>query len=235
MIEKIKPLLEIQNLDMQILEIQNNFKELPEKIFSLNNKIKSEENKIENLSQKVIELESISTNLQNDITDIEDKVKANTEKVMRVKTKEELEALEKETGDLKRRKIEIEDNQIKAMEEMETCKKDSDANNTSFEEEILPMKSEISELEKVLNESKEEVGLLDDERSKLIKEVDKDFLKIYERLSSNNKPPIIAETSGEVCGHCNMKIPPQVYIKVLQGKEIVLAPCCKKIIIPKIA
>ena len=60
MIEKIKPLLEIQNLDMQILEIQNNFRELPEKIFSLNNRIKSEENKIENLSQKVIELESIS-------------------------------------------------------------------------------------------------------------------------------------------------------------------------------
>ena len=162
-------------------------------------------------------------------------VETGSEKVMRVKTKEELEALEKETGDLKRRKIEIEDNQIKAMEEMETCKKDSDASNTSFEEEILPMKSEISELEKMLNESKEEVGLLDDERSKLIKEVDKDFLKIYERLSSNNKPPIIAETSGEVCGHCNMKIPPQVYIKVLQGKEIVLAPCCKKIIIPKIA
>ena len=52
MIEKIKPLLEIQNLDMQILEIQNNFKELPEKIFSLNNRIKSEENKIENLSAK---------------------------------------------------------------------------------------------------------------------------------------------------------------------------------------
>ena len=54
MIEKIKPLLEIQNLDMQILEIQNNFRELPEKIFSLNNRIKSEETKIENFFIKLI-------------------------------------------------------------------------------------------------------------------------------------------------------------------------------------
>ncbi|MBT3795814.1 hypothetical protein HOG00_05050 [bacterium] len=234
MIEKIKPLLVIQNLDIEILKIQNNFRELPNKIFSLNNRINSEETKIKNLSQKISELESISTNLQDDIADIEDKVRANAEKVMRVKTKEELEALEKETGDLKRRKIEIEDNQIKAMEEIESCKKDSEVRNANFQEEILPMKDEISELEKELNDSKEEVGLLDDERAKLIKEVDKDFLKIYERLSSNNNPPIIAETRGEVCGHCNMKIPPQVYIKVLQSKEIVLTPCCKKILIPKI-
>ena len=87
---------------------------------------------------------------------------------------------------------------------------------------------------KSLNKSKKEIESLNIERAKFLDLTDSNFLKVYERLSSNNKPPIISETTGEVCGHCNMKIPPQTYIKVLQAKEIVLAPCCKKILIPKI-
>jgi len=232
MIEKIKALLDIQNIDIEISKISNEFKEMPEKISFINNRIQTEENKMQNLSLKVAELEGMSKDFQNNVADIEEKVKLIEDKLFSINSAKEFEALQKETGDLKRKKIEIEDNQLKTMEEIERYKKDSDQTKTKFEEEVLPMKDEIGGLEESLSMSKEEIDVLNKKRLDLSKEADKDFLKIYERLITNNNPPIISETKGEVCGHCNMKIPPQVYIKVLQEEELVLAPCCKKILIP---
>jgi len=234
MIDKIKPLLEIQNIDIRISTIENEFKEIPDEISSINYKIKSEETKIENLTEKISALESLSKNFQIDISDIEEKVKQIEEKLFSIKSAKEFEALQKETGDLKRKKLEIEDNQLKTMEEIESFNKDFETTKSNFELEVLPSKDKIDELEMALNKSKEEIEILNKQRIELSNEADTEFLKIYNRLSTNNNPPIISETTGEVCGHCNMKIPPQIYIKVLQGKEIVLAPCCKKILIPKI-
>lgn len=234
MIDKIKPLLEIQNIDIRISSIEDGFKEIPSEILSINQKIKSEENKIENLSSKIKELEMLSKELQLNISEIEEKVKIIEEKLFSINSAKEFEALQKETGDLKRKKIEIEDEQLKTMEEIETYNKNYETTKSNFDEEILPTKDKIRDLEETLNKSKKEIESLNIERAKFLDLTDSNFLKVYERLSSNNKPPIISETTGEVCGHCNMKIPPQTYIKVLQAKEIVLAPCCKKILIPKI-
>ena len=68
----------------------------------------------------------------------------------------------------------------------------------NFESEILPMKGQIEELELELDESKTEVESLSNQRLDLAKNADKDFLKIYERLCSSNKPPIISETNSDL-------------------------------------
>ena len=41
MIEKIKALLDIQNIDVEISKISNEFKEMPEKISFINNRIET--------------------------------------------------------------------------------------------------------------------------------------------------------------------------------------------------
>ena len=124
MIEKIKPLLEIQKLDIQISEIENSYKKLPEKISDINQIINIEEKKIESLNQKVSELELASKGYEKDVLEIEEKVKLIEEKLFSISSTKEFEALQKETGDLKRKKIEIEDSLIKVMEEIETNKED---------------------------------------------------------------------------------------------------------------
>ena len=147
MIEKIKPLLEIQKLDIQISEIENSYKKLPEKISDINQIINIEEKKIENLNQEVSELELASKGYEKNVLEIEEKVKLIEEKLFSINSTKEFEALQKETGDLKRKKIEIEDSLIKVMEEIETKKEYSNKTQENFESEILPMKGQIEELE----------------------------------------------------------------------------------------
>ena len=183
MIEKIKPLLEIQKLDIQISEIEYSYKKLPEKISDIIQIIKIEDLKIENLNLVVSELELASKGYEKNVLEIEEKVKLIEEKLFSINSTKEFEALQKETGDLKRKKIEIEDSLIKVMEEIETKKEDSKKTQENFESEILPMKGQIEELELELDESKTEVESLSNQRLDLAKNADKDFLKIYERLS----------------------------------------------------
>ena len=70
MIEKIKPLLEIQKLDIQISEIENSYKKLPEKISDINQIINIEEKKIQNLNQEVSELELASKGYEKNVLEI---------------------------------------------------------------------------------------------------------------------------------------------------------------------
>ena len=232
--DEIKSLLDLQKLDTQIADIQATVKEVPGKILSLNTKIKDDEAKIDNLDSKIEDLNKEISSFQNQTMDINEKIKTLEDKLFSISSSKEFEALQKETGDLKRKKIEVEDYELKIMEQVESSTKDLELLRSRFDEELSPLKDEIKELESVLQKSESEMETVGNTRSEMVKSIDDEILKIYTRLLTYS-PPVVAEAKGEVCGHCYMKIPPQTYIKVLQENEIILCPCSKKILTPEIS
>ena len=234
MIERIKPFLEIQNLDLEISDIKAKFRKLPDEISFRMNTVEAAEKKISNMSEKNIELTNTLKDAEEMIDEINTKIKDIEDKLFSINSTKEFEALQKETGDLKRKKLESEDLQLKTMEEIDYYKKELESLELNFENELGPLKDEVENLKLELSNSEDEIHSLEKKRNEMSNNADEEILKIYNRLLSNNTPPIISEIESEICGHCNMRIPPQTFIKVLQASEIVLAPCCKKIIIPKI-
>jgi predicted nucleic acid-binding Zn-ribbon protein len=210
------------------------FRKLPDEISFRVNKVEAAEKKISNMSEKNIELTNTLKDAEEMIDEINTKIKDIEDKLFSINSTKEFEALQKETGDLKRKKLESEDLQLKTMEEIDYYKKEVESLELNFENELGPLKDEVENLKLELSNSEEEIHSLEKKRNEMSNNADEEILKIYNRLLSNNTPPIISEIESEICGHCNMRIPPQTFIKVLQASEIVLAPCCKKIIIPKI-
>ncbi|MBT88946.1 MAG: hypothetical protein CMN79_00430 [Spirochaetales bacterium] len=232
--DEIKSLLDLQKLDTQIADIQATVKEVPGRILSLTTKIKNDEAKIDNLDNKITDLNKEINSLQNQTMDIDEKIKTLEDKLFSISSSKEFEALQKETGDLKRTKIEVEDSELKIMEQIESSTKNLESLQSRFDEELSPLKDEIKELESMLQKSELEIEVVENTRSKMVKSIDDEILKIYTRLLAYN-PPVVVEAKEGICGHCYMKIPPQTYIKVLQENEIILCPCCsKKILTPEI-
>ena len=228
--KKINEFLDLQKIDLNIAEFEKTFETVPSKLNELRNKIDFEERKIINLKEK-IESQKLELNELNlEVESANEKIKALEDKLFSINSTKEFEALQKETGDLKRLKLGIEDDQIKLMENLENSQKNLDENETKFDEEIEPLRQEIDELQKNLDECNLEKDKLLNERGEKTKELDKDLLKTYENLL-RNKPPVIIPIIGESCGSCFIKIPPQTHIKVLQEEEIVLCPFCNKILI----
>jgi|SRR6056300_225065 len=228
--KKINEFLELQKIDIDIAEFEKTFETVPTKLNELRNKIDLEERKMVNLKEKIESQNLELKELNLEVESANQKIEALEEKLFSINSTKEFEALQKETGDLKRLKLGIEDNQIKLMENLENSQKSLNENEAKFNEEIEPLRQEIDELQKNLDDCNLKKNKLLNEREGKTKELDKDLLKTYENLLKN-KPPVIVPIIGESCGSCFIKIPPQTRIKVLQEEETILCPFCNKILI----
>ena len=230
--EKITQFLELQKIDIEIADFEKTFENLPKEIQELEFKIQSEIKKIDNLKEKINTYEQDMKNHNSEIEVIDNKISDQEEKLFSISSTREFEALQKETGDLKRLKIEKEDLQIKTMESLDEAKKSLSEMEEVFKNDIEPLKTQINSLEAELKECNEKREVLKISRKSKTKELDKEFLTQYESLLED-KPPVIVPAIGETCGECFLTIPPQTYIKVLQKNEIVNCPHCRKILIPQ--
>ena len=230
--DKINQFLKLQEIDTEIAEFEKSFEDLPKEISSLEKKIDFENIKISNLKEKINELEKEMKNYNNEIDSIDNKISEQEEKLFSINSTKEFEALQKETGDLKRLKLEIEDSQIKTMESADSSKKALAEMEEFFTNDIEPLKNQIETLKSKLKEYTDKKSKLSIERDSKTKSLDQDFLTKYESLMVDN-PPVIVPAIGETCSFCCLTIPPHTYIKVLQKTEIINCPHCRKILIPE--
>ena len=173
--DKINQFLKLQEIDIEIAEFEKSFEDLPKEISSLEKKIDFENIKISNLKEKINELEKEMKNYNNEIDSIDNKISEQEEKLFSINSTKEFEALQKETGDLKRLKLEIEDSQIKTMESADSSKKALAEMEEFFTNDIEPLKNQIETLKSKLKEYTDKKSKLSIERDSKTKSLDQDF------------------------------------------------------------
>ena len=130
--KKINEFLELQKIDIDIAEFEKTFETVPTKLNELRNKIDLEERKMVNLKEKIESQNLELKELNLEVESANQKIEALEEKLFSINSTKEFEALQKETGDLKRLKLGIEDNQIKLMENLENSQKSLNENEAKF-------------------------------------------------------------------------------------------------------
>ena len=140
---KLLEFLKLQKIDIDISDFKKTFENIPKEIDVLEDKISTEEIKINNLKDKISVLEKELDDYNSQIETINTKIKNQEDKLFTINSNKEFEALQKETGDLKRLKIEIEDKQLKTMENLELSKENLNNFTSQFQTDIEPLKEEI--------------------------------------------------------------------------------------------
>ena len=67
-------------------------------------------------------------------------------------------------------------------------------------------------------------------RQSKIKTLDQTFLRRYQRIRKRFKNAVVAAKNGTCLG-CNVNVPPQVYIDLLKGHEMMSCPNCQRIMV----
>lgn len=62
------------------------------------------------------------------------------------------------------------------------------------------------------------------------KEIDELFLRRYQRIRRRFNDAVVPAEKG-TCRGCNVKVPPQVYIDLLKGQELMNCPNCQRIMV----
>ena len=227
--ESIRPLLEIQELDIKMIRLMRLQKQRQrelEQIESLKAELK------EQLDSKQLEVQTINeevSSLEKRIVVLNEKLKSLESKQSSVKKVDEFNALTQEMTSLERESISIEqqisnlvDKRVleeEIREKINHSLKTSDTNSQQLENEIKVSIEKINE---------EGLALLKD-RDEIVKAVDPELLKIYERLLRNKKDRVVVPIENRTCSGCHIALTAQHENLVRKGSNLVFCEHCSRI------
>ena len=229
MLGVLKPILEIQELDIQMIrlmrlkrqrnlelqqirslrnDLDEQYREKEAEIASLNEQISLFEQKIEDFIAKIKKLEQHQ---------------ATVKKVDEFNTlTQEMTAIEREKISLEQNVSNLVDKRVSEEEILEKIKESlesSEANSLKLEEEIQTSLHAINK----------EGRSLQEKRTHLIGQADENILKIYEKLLYNKKDRVVVPLENRVCSGCHISLTPQHENLVRRGENLIFCEHCSRI------
>jgi predicted nucleic acid-binding Zn-ribbon protein len=229
MLEDLKEIIDIQELDMKMLRLirvkkerQKELQQIDELRKELHQQTAIKETEIEELGKNIQTLEQ-------KIQEVVAKIKKLESQQANIKKADEFNALTQEMTQAERERIALEqkvsdlvDKRV-AEEEMLTKIKDS---LKGSEENSLNLEKEIEASIKVINE---EGSGLKERRDAMAVKANADTLQIYERLLRNKKDRVVVPIENRTCSGCHIVLTAQHENLVRKGENLVFCEHCSRI------
>lgn len=227
--ERLKVILDIQELDMKMIRLirlrKDREKELKH-IASLRSDLKTQ------LKEKEVDISNLGIEIaakEGEIQEIKDKTEKLEEKQSSVKKVDEFNALTQEITNLEREKSQAEQKtsdlidrktlEEEILEKIKDSLKDSEESSKSLEQEIL------SSIQSINVEGRE----LKEKRDLLAENVDKEIYFVYERLLKNKKDRVIVPIENRTCSGCHIALTAQHENLVRRGERLIFCEHCSRI------
>lgn len=116
------------------------------------------------------------------------------------------------------------------IEEIDSIKEQIADNNQDLESKQQEMDAEEKEIAAKISALEKKIKSGEKGRQAKADEVDPVFLRRYQRIRRRFKDAVVAAENGTCLG-CNVNVPPQVYIDLLKGRQLINCPNCQRIMI----
>jgi predicted nucleic acid-binding Zn-ribbon protein len=229
MLEDLKEILDIQELDMKMLRLMRVKKERLKELQQIE-ELRKELH--QQTAMKETEIEELGKNIQTleqKIQEVAAKIKKLESQQANIKKADEFNALTQEMTQAERERIALEqkvsdlvDKRV-AEEELLTKIKDS---LKGSEENSLNLEKEIQASIKVINE---EGSGLKEKRDALAVKANADTLQIYDRLLRNKKDRVVVPIENRTCSGCHIVLTAQHENLVRKGENLVFCEHCSRI------
>jgi uncharacterized protein len=229
MLEDLKEILDIQELDMKMIRLMRVKKERVKELQQIG-ELRKELH--QQTAIKETEIEDLGKNIQGleqKIQEVNARVKKLEAQQVSIKKADEFNALTQEMTQAERERITLEqkvsdlvDKRV-AEEEMLTKIKDS---LRGSEENSMNLEKEIQASIKVINE---EGSSLKEQRGTLATRANPEVLQIYERLLRNKKDRVVVPIENRTCSGCHIVLTAQHENLVRKGENLVFCEHCSRI------
>lgn len=227
--EKLKPILEIQELDMKMIRLMRIKRERQKELKQIEDLRKDLHDQLKEKEEEILELTKEVRLEEGRVEEITAKLKELEGRQGQIKKVEEFNALTQEMTSSERERVTIEQKvsdliDKKAVEE-ELLEKIRESLKTS-EESSIALEKEIQASIKMINE---EGSALKDQRDALAVAADPDTLRIYERLLRNKKDRVVVPIENRACSGCHIALTAQHENVVRKGENLVFCEHCSRI------
>lgn len=226
---QLKLILELDRLDSDIIGIDQKLAEMPSIRQEMSEKTLQKKNIVEEKTKSLGDLEKTKRTKEVQVETSESRLNDFQGKLSQIKTNKEYQAALKEISDTKKANKVIEDEILGLMSQLEVLKKEKEESETFLQDVTITYQNrekELVEEEAILRQKREQ--FLKDKES-LLPQIDVKVAQQYQKVRKARRDALSAIESG-VCGGCNMKIPPQLYIEIQKSQSFHTCPSCFRIL-----
>jgi predicted nucleic acid-binding Zn-ribbon protein len=224
-------LKELQKLDSRLYQLESLRGDLPQQVDRLKRDMEEAEKE---LSENQIKLQTYQK--EQGITELEIKALAGKRKkyqdqLFQVKNNREYDAVTHELEMVKtsveqkeNRMLELLDSETSVKEHIKTFK-------VKMEEFNIKLEARTGELKKRLAETGKEEAALNNERIKILKNINSRHLAMYERIRNAKNGSAVVPVIRNACGGCYNTLPPQRILEIRQMNRLFICEVCGRILV----
>jgi len=228
--EQLSVFLELQKIDFRIFSLEKELAKVPEEKKSHEASFQDKKKSLQTSEEELKNLQMRLKERENELQTKEENIKKYESQQMQVKTNKEYSALTHEINGLKADCSVFEDEILKLMDEIEGQQKSVAQDRADIGEEEKVFHSQMSAMDKKLEEGKKEIAQLNKGRAGYISNVEKGTLGVYDKILKKRDGLAVTLLRGHSCGGCNTFLTPQTVNEILAGEKMINCETCGRIL-----
>ena len=228
--EQIKQLVELQKVDDAIHTVRQDMERAPSELDSLEQRFSASETQRNYIVDKLTHLQDQQKRLSLEIDDDSARIKKSKNKLMQVENTREYHAMMREMDSMEKVNRSREEEKMTLMEELQ-FQKDALA---EIDLTHMGIKAELEVkrdgLEEKLQKGNAALTELNAKRAQVSKAIPQPVFMRYEFIRRRLEHPVIVAVKEGICSGCHISVPPQSFIELQRGQQILSCPNCQRLI-----
>ena len=229
MLNALKVILKIQELDMKMIQLMQIKRERQRELENINENKALLKTRVEEKEIEILEVKKLIRLVEGEHAEVLAKIKKLESQQSAIKKVDEYNAITHELSTADRERLAKEqrlsdfyDRQAAEEESLKTLQENLDSaseRSKALEEEIQNSILEINQEGRVLKT----------ERDELVSQSDEEVFKLYERLLRNKKDRVVVPLENRCCSGCHIMLTAQHENLVRRGERLVFCEHCSRI------
>lgn len=223
-------LIELQTLDLRILEVKKQQRQIPALLSAAESPLREATRSLEDITVQAEALAKRRRDRERDLDAHEAQVEKMKARLPELKTNKEYQAYLFEIDLANKQKSEIEEQILLLMENSEQLQREVKEAQARVTAATQAASQEKIRLEALSAELAAELAELDQRHKTVATTVDKALLNRYNRLKAGRKDLALAAVRNGICQGCRLQIPPQLVTEVRRSEELQTCSYCQRIL-----
>ncbi len=227
---QLERLVALQIVDLKIQEMERVKEEIPQRIASLEEEFRKEEEGVQTERTELEKLQKERPQKEKDLEEEIDRVKKAEARVFEIKTNKEYQAVLKEIDNAKKLNRQREEEILGILERLEDMQNHLGKGEKSLEARRREYQRQVAELKQKAASFDEEMAGEVRQREEQEKAIPQDLLSKYHMLLEKRQGVAVARVINGACQACNMNLRPQLYIELQKQDTLIACPNCNRIL-----
>lgn len=206
---ELEKILVIQERDQRIARIQQQLADIPARREQIEFALKDQTEAVELAQSELQRIQLAIKEQEGEIEERKSKILRYRQQQMDVKTNDEYRALNNEIFAEESNVKELEEKEIKLMEDLEAHKTVLAERQAVLDSDREGIADDIKLLEERAANLEEQLKEIESDRAAKAADVDDEWLSAYERIMRNKKDSAVVAIQGSTCTGCFMNVTPQ--------------------------